>query len=306
MRTPRLRFFLILIVTLVGCAQSSPREPERIFDGKHAFNSYLVEQTKLGPRPTGSAANRATGDFIITAMKQPGWTIVTQEFEFRGVPIRNIIAKAAPGRGPVVVIGAHYDTRLRADQDKENPEQPVLGANDGASGVAVLLELAYSLDPAKLQNELWLAFLDAEDHGGLSGCIIAPPPCDSAPWPWSVGASYLAENLTTIPQYVIIVDMIGDKDQNIFFEQNSDQALQEELWAIAATKGYSREFIPEFKWSMDDDHTPFLKKGIRAIDMIDFNYPFWHTTRDTPDKCSADSLERVGRVLQTWLDDKQP
>jgi hypothetical protein len=91
-------------------------------------------------------------------------------------------------------------------------------------------------------------------------------------------------------------------DQNIFYEQTSDKALQEELWKIAARIGYIREFVPQSKWGMDDDHTPFLQRGIRAIDIIDFDYPYWHTTQDTTDKVSGASLERVGRVLQTWLE----
>ncbi len=120
----------------------------------------------------------------------------------------------------------------------------------------------------------------------------------------SVGADYVAANLKRKPEAVVIVDMIGDADQNIYYEHNSDAELQEQLWAIAVSLGYTREFIPEYKWSMRDDHAPFLQRGIRAIDIIDFDYPYWHTTQDTADKVSADSLERVGRVLQTWLENQ--
>ncbi len=300
----RMRFaiLLALVFSFVTCA-CAPTPAPIIFDGKHAYEDYLISQMKLGARPAGSAADRATGDYILAQLKDLKWQAETQEFVFRGIAVRNVVGKAAIGRGPIIIIGAHYDTRKRADQDKTNPVQPVLGANDGASGVAVLLELARTLDLSKLKNEVWLAFFDAEDDGELSGCVVQPSPtCDNAPWPWSVGATYVAEHLPSKPDAVIVVDMIGDADQNIYYEQNSDKDLQQQLWEIAARLGYSAQFIPQYKWSMDDDHTPFLQRGIRAVDLIDFDYPYWHTTQDTEDKVAGASLERVGRVLQTWLE----
>jgi glutaminyl-peptide cyclotransferase len=300
MRKFAVTIFFILMCSIAACA-SAPK----IFDGNHAYQKYLLDQTNLSVRPTGSAADRATGDYILAQLKESAWSTETQEFSFRGVAIRNVIGKAAVGRGPIIILGAHYDTRPRADQDKTHPEQPILGADDGASGVAVLLELARTLDVSKLKNEVWLAFFDAEDDGELSGCIVAPgASCDAAPWPWSVGATYVAEHLPSQPDAVIVIDMIGDMEQDIYYEQNSDKLLQQQLWGIAARLGYAAQFIPQYKYSMEDDHTPFLQRGIRAVDMIDFDYPYWHTTQDTPDKISAMSLERVGRVLQTWLEGK--
>ncbi len=290
----------------------TPESAEQ-FDGKHAYAEYLAAQMNFGARPAGSSALRQTGDYIIEQLKQNGWQVETQEFEYRGAPIRNVIGKYGAGENkPLVILGAHYDTRPRADQDKSNPNAPVPGANDGASGVAVLLELARTLDKQKLKNEIWLAFFDAEDVGGLSACdlrvVKQQKPtalCDTNEWSWSVGAQRVAENLPTTPQAVIVVDMIGDADQNIYYERNSDAQLQETLWQIADKLGYRQWFIPEFKWSMSDDHTPFLQKGIRAVDLIDFDYLSWHTTQDTADKVSAASLERVGRVLETWLESKE-
>ena len=304
MRTLRLRFcfcaFCLLLTTSAACGSAAPRS----FDGAHAYQTYLVAQMNLGVRPAGSAAGRATGDYILAQLKERQWKTETQEFTYRNVPVRNVIGKNGAGRGPLVVLGAHYDTRPRADQDKTRPDLPVPGANDGASGVAVLLELARTLDTSKLKNEVWLVFFDAEDNGDLSGCVVAPPPCDNAPWHWSVGADYFADKLTDKPEFVVIVDMIGDADQNIYYEQNSDKQLQQQLWSIAAQLGFDKQFVAQYKWSMSDDHTPFLQRGIRAIDIIDFDYPYWHTTQDTADKVSGDSLGRVGRVLQTWLEGK--
>jgi Zn-dependent M28 family amino/carboxypeptidase len=286
-----------------------PHTDDQVFDGAHAYDEYLLSQMNFGPRPPGSKALRATGDYILSELEENGWETETQEFDFRRVPIRNIIGQIGAGQGPLIILGAHYDTRPRSDMDKQDRAAPVPGASDGASGVAVLLELARTLDKSKLKNEVWLAFFDAEDNGGLTACDLLvveaqreTQACDLTEWTWSVGAEHVAENLTTKPEAVIVVDMVGDADQNLHYEQNSDKPLQETLWGIAAELGYRQWFIPEARWSMTDDHTPFLKRGIRAIDIIDFDYPPWHTTGDTADKVSADSLERVGRVLETWLE----
>ena len=96
--------------------------------------------------------------------------------------------------------------------------------------------------------------------------------------------------------------MIGDADQQIYMERNSSPGLTRELWTLAAELGYDDVFIPEYKWAMTDDHTPFLAEGIQVVDIIDFDYPFWHTTQDTPDKVAPESLERVGRVLEAFLE----
>ncbi|MBI3538196.1 MAG: M28 family peptidase [Chloroflexi bacterium] len=288
-----------IIAMLAACATR-----QNNFDGDRALRD-VIAQMELGARPAGSAANRATGDYILAQLAAAKRKTKTQEFIFRGVPIRNVIGILGEGKGARVIIGAHYDTRLRADQDRDHPDAPVPGANDGASGVAVLLELARTVDESKLKNEVWLAFFDAEDNGGIDGCLIAKvETCEHTAWNWSVGAAYVAEHLEASPFAVIVLDMIGDADQNIFWEYNSDKELQTQLWAIAARLGYTREFIPQFKWSMEDDHTPFLRRGLRAVDVIDFDYPYWHTTQDTADKISAASLERVGRVMQVWLEGK--
>jgi hypothetical protein len=259
------------------------------FDGWAAF-LHVWTQTTFGPRPTGSDAHKQTGDYIIDRLKQAGWQVEEQRFTYQGVEGRNIIGKA--GNGPIVLVGAHYDTRRRADNDPDPAKrtEPVLGANDGASGVAVVLELARSLNKKKLSNEVWLTFFDAEDNGRLDG------------WDFIAGSRHMAGNLTTLPKSVIVVDMVGDADQQIYKERNSSAALQDKLWAIAAQLGYQKYFIPEYKWAMTDDHTPFLQRGIPAVDIIDFDYPYWHTTQDTLEKVTPEALERVGRVVKTFLE----
>ena len=259
------------------------------FSGELAY-AHVTAQMEFGPRPTGSEANRKTGDYILAELKQAGWQTETQEFVYRDTPARNIIGKAAVGNGPVIIVGAHYDTRKVADQDSVSPRSPVPGANDGASGVAVLLELARALDVDQVRNEVWLAFFDAEDNGGIDG------------WDWIVGSTRMAESLTVRPQAMILADMVGDADQQFYFDLNSDPALSAGLFRIAADLGYGEHFIPVPKYSMLDDHTPFMQRGIPAVDLIDFDYPYWHTTQDTADKVSAASLERVGRVIEAYLE----
>jgi len=265
--------------------QATPDE----FSGLMALE-YAEAQMAFGPRPTGSDVNRKTGDYILDELERQGWQTETQEFTYHETLVRNIIGKAALGRGPVAIVGAHYDTRMRADRDPINPDAPVPGANDGASGVAVLLELAHSLTINRLRNELWLAFLDAEDDGGIEG------------WDWIVGSTYMAEHLTIIPQAMILVDMVGDKDQQIYMDRNSDRPLSIELFQMATNLGCGQRFIPELKYAMIDDHIPFARHGIPAVDMIDFDYPYWHTTADTIDKISPDSLEAVGRTLENFAE----
>jgi glutaminyl-peptide cyclotransferase len=270
-----------------------PDSFSKTFDGRAAYRD-VVAQVDIGPRPTGSEGIREAQQFIVDKLtKYGGWNIEYQDFRYRGTPARNIIAKAGQGKGPVIIIGAHYDTRRRADNDPDPNKrtEPVPGANDGASGAAVLLELARSLDKYKLQNEVWLVFFDAEDNGGLDG------------WQFIAGSNYFANNLSIRPEAVIVVDMIGDADQQIYKEQNSTPWLVNEVWGAASRLGYDRWFLPTAKYSMLDDHTPFLQKGIPAVDIIDFDYPYWHTTEDTADKVSADSLAHVGRTLETLLEE---
>jgi Zn-dependent M28 family amino/carboxypeptidase len=280
-----LAFVLVACTKLGPTVEPSPSPAPLVFDGQAAY-AHVVAQCDLGFRPTGSEAGWATGDYIVSYLVEQGWAVRTQEFSYRDTPVRNVIGSV--GEGPVIVVGAHYDTRRSADE--EDPDVPVMGANDGASGVAVLLELARTLDRERLQNRVWLAFFDAEDNGRLDG------------WEWCVGSSYMAAHLKVTPEAVVVVDMVGDADQQLFLERNSDEALQAQLWGIAASLGYSVTFVSEYRWAMYDDHVPFAQRGIPAVDVIDFDYPYWHTTQDTPDKVSPDSLERVGRVVEVWLE----
>ena len=262
------------------------------FDGQRAWQDVAF-QTDLGPRIPGSEAHRQVIDWIQTETVKHGWQTEVQDAVMLGHPIVNVIAKRLPDQDasiPWIIIGAHFDSRLIADKDPdpEKRSQPVLGANDGASGVAVLMELARTL-PSDLQKEIWLVFFDAEDNGNIPG------------WDWILGSRAFVDNLESQPDAAVIVDMIGDADLNIYMERNSNAELTAQIWATAADLGYAEVFIPLPKYSILDDHTPFLNAGIPAVDIIDFDYPYWHTSEDTDDKVSDQSLQIVGEVLTAWL-----
>jgi len=265
----------------------TPQPPE--FDAQRAYADVEL-QAALGPRIPGSQAHAQVIDWMQSELSENGWAVELQSAVYMNQQVTNVIAKRGTGQTPWVIIGAHYDSRFAADRDPDSSRKsdPVPGANDGASGVAVLMELSRVL-PNHPDKQIWLVFFDAEDQGDIPG------------WDWILGSRAFVESLSGRPDSVIIIDMIGDADLNIYKERNSDPGLTDEIWQTAAEQGYTGMFIPEYGFSILDDHTPFLEKGLRAIDIIDFNYPYWHTVEDTPDKVSAQSLRAVGDTLLRWL-----
>lgn len=261
------------------------------FNGTRAF-TYLEDQCAFGPRPPGSSNLTACGDYIITSLENQGWSVQTQTWMHRDTPLRNIIAGASSS--PRYVLLAHYDTRPIADRDPDplNQTQPILGANDGASGVAALLELA-SVLPEGAQNAVTLLFVDAEDSGNWNG------------WEYIVGSTYyvnsLSEHQKNNIQAAVLLDMMGDTELELKRELSSTPSLVDAIWQIAAALQYDDVFLDVPGYNIGDDHRPFLSAGIPAVDIIDFDYPPWHTLEDTPDKCSPESLEAVGRVVEDFV-----
>lgn len=280
---------LLLAIALGWYAYSflfPPQLDETSFDGLRAYED-VETQIAFGPRVPGSNAHVQVREWMRDELEAAGWQVEVQEAEALGHPIFNLVAKRSDDP-PQIILGAHYDTRLFADNDPvlANRNQPPPGANDGASGVAVLLELARSL-PKDTVN-VWLAFFDAEDNGRIES------------WDWILGSTAFIESNSIQPRAVVIVDMIGDADLNIYKERNSDPALTDEIWLVAESIGYGAQFLPEYKYTMVDDHLPFIKMGIPAVEIIDFDYPYWHMLADTPDKVSPLSLEAVGKTLWVW------
>ena len=281
----------LLLVGVIGWYTysflSQPPAEAVAFDGRRAHEDVKI-QVGFGSRVPGTEGHAQIQAWMHSELKAAGWQVAIQTSEALGHPVENLIARRSADP-PQIILGAHYDTRMFADNDPDPAKQTafVPGANDGASGVAVLLELARSLPKETLP--VWLVFFDAEDNGRIEG------------WDWLLGSREFVKNNQIQPRAAIIVDMIGDADLNIYKEGNSNPALTDEIWAVAQGLGYGSKFISESKYSMLDDHTPFLEAGIPAVDIIDFDYPYWHTVQDTPDKVSAESLQAVGETLRVWV-----
>lgn len=220
------RFVIILIsILLFSCVQSKPIS----FDGSNAIN-YIENQIGFGPRIPGSKSSDATKNFIKKELESSGWIVENQNFIFAQKDLTNIIAKSSNVL-PKVIIGTHYDTRAFSDNESSLSlkKTPVPGANDGASGTAVLLELGRIIKRDKF--DIWLVFFDAEDQGNIEN------------WEWSIGAQYFVNNLDFTPESVIIIDMIGDANLEIYKENYSTISLVDSVWYEAEKLGYKSNFI---------------------------------------------------------------
>lgn len=286
--------FIFCIVFLNACSDKVPE-----FNSDQAYK-YLEDQCELGYRLPGSAEIQLCRDYLISHLQEFGAKVTQQNFtshvDNRDIDGVNIIAEFHPQLSRRVLLGAHYDTRPWSDKEEDEGlhKVPVMGGNDGASGVAVLLEIGRILSrnmPSEYGVDL--VFFDLEDMGTYANNES-----------WCLGSEYFAQNYEgEFPEKAIIVDMIGDKDQEIPIEFHSYQnapALVREIWDIADDTG-----VGTFKTRIDkavyDDHYPLLTAGFNAIDIIDFDYEWWHTTHDTPDKCSPEALGNVGKVLVNFL-----
>ena len=291
MTTRIIRIFIfallgIALIVLSGWFVFHALLPSNPFNGQQAYQD-VAAQVAFGPRTPGSPAHAQVIVYIQQELEKAGWKVQIQVNKWLGFSVQNIIATRSD-TAPRIIVGAHYDSRLLADQDTgPGRSQPVPGANDGASGVSILLELARTLPTKSVPVEL--VFFDAEDNGGLDNRQ------------WIMGSQAFVQTLTVKPQEVVIVDMVGDANLNIFEERNSDPKLTAEIWAQAANLGFGKYFVSTPKYDMIDDHSPFLAAGIPAVDIIDFDYPYWHTTADTLDKVSAQSLQTVGETLWAWI-----
>jgi Zn-dependent M28 family amino/carboxypeptidase len=276
-----------IIPSLTQPPQVTPTPDPVSFDGQRAYED-VIAQVAFGARIPGLEGHVNVQEWVREELEEAGWQVEVQESEAMGHPIQNVVAKRG-NESPQIILGAHYDTRMFADNDPDpaNHSQPAPGANDGASGVAVLLELARVLPEDTVP--VWLVFFDAEDNGRIAG------------WDWILGSREFVRLNPVRPRAVVIVDMVGDADLKIYKEGYSDPALTDEIWAVAANIENDTVFVPEKKHRIIDDHLPFLQAGIPAVDIIDIEYPYWHTVQDTPDKVSAKSLQAVGETLLTWI-----
>lgn len=289
----------------MSCDSNNPK-----FDGDAAFQ-LLEQQCDFGPRNPGSDGYYQCKDFLVSYLNDYADTVITQDFKYTELKeqntyeLSNIISEFNSEGTEHLLLGAHWDTRPWADSDPnpDNRTEPILGANDGASGVAVLLELAKMFGERNPNINISIVFFDGEDMG-VEGIHES----------YAQGSKYFANNLPIEkPDKGIIVDMVGDKILEIPIERNSYRIapeLVDEMWRIAEKLN-----LPAFQnrlgYDVYDDHIPLWEiAGIPTINLIDMNYPnhrinYWHTMKDIPENCSAESLEQIGSVIATYIYDKK-
>lgn len=266
------------------------------FNGPSALK-YVEQQLAFGPRVPNTPAHKQTGDWLLSALRARADTVVVQDFQNRTTKgqtlrLRNFFARFRPQATDRILLVAHWDTRPFADKSANLGQQrlPVPGANDGASGVAVLLGVADALKAKPPAIGVDLLFVDGEDYGDFADSTET-----------LIGSRYFAKHLppgyTTL--FAVLFDMVGDKDLQILQEgysvQNAPEVVQR-VWQTADRLGYGSVFVKRVTQALTDDHVPLQQAGIRAIDVIDFDFPYHHTTEDTLDKVSAESLQIVGNV----------
>ena len=298
---------LVLALGVVGCQSSQPPVPE--IDGQAAL-AYARAQVEMGPRIPGSEGHRRTGQWLDSLLRMRADPVITQEWthvtlQGDSLPMRNLVARFRPDAAHRILFLAHWDTRPVADADTgARAKQPVPGANDGASGVAVLLAMADVLSARPPEVGVDLLMVDGEDYGDFSEDADV-----------LIGSRYYAKHqIGPKPEYAILLDMVGAANSRFRKEGYSvtaAPALVDAVWAMAKRMGYDALFVDQIGPAITDDHIPLQQVGIRAIDVIaDFGagtgFPYWHTVDDTVDKLSAATLEAVGNVMMAMIREARP
>lgn len=269
--------------------------------------SFVETQVGFGPRVPGSEAHKKCGDWLVAKLKDFGATVTEQTatlttFDGTRIPMRNIFASFNPDAENRILLLAHWDSRPWADNDPDSSKHqtPVDGANDGASGTGVLLELARSVGKDVEGTGVDILLCDAEDWGTENN--------DES---WAMGARYFAANPPSknIPASAILLDMVGAPDATFmreYYSQNANPALADEIWTIAKALGYGDMFVNRMGSAINDDHVELIKAGIPAIDIIDYRdgsgfFEGWHTTHDDMNAISKETLGKVGKVMETYI-----
>jgi len=287
---------LILMLSSASCGSKGIAELPS-FDSVRAYG-FLETQVAFGPRVPGSDAHKEAAKWLEARLQEHSDRVSVQSFstEYNGsqVEMFNLIASFYPDKPERVLLCAHWDSRYKADQDPDraNQQKAVPGANDGASGVAVLLELARIISESEPQTGIDIAFFDGED-GGDEGEADR----------WLLGSRHFAKTMPPgyRPKHAILLDMIGDSDLGLSSDVNSKFSAFT-LWNKVVENCKKLDIpVSEQEISIYDDHIPLIERGIPAIDLIDFDYPYWHTIEDTPDKCSAESLGKIGKLVLSLI-----
>lgn len=315
-RPPRPLFVLAALAGL--CAPAAGEPPVNPLDAQRAF-AYLEEICKLGPRYSGSVGMLRQRQLVTKHFTDLGARVREQTFPWRHpltgerVPMTNLIVEWHPEKKDRILLCAHYDTRPKPDNDP-NPRLretgTFIGANDGASGVAVLMELAHLMPDLDVEHGVDFVLFDGEE-------LVYGAPDDPQRGEYFVGSTIFAQEYRRRPpahryRWGVLLDMVGDADLQLYQEKHSMQwassrRLVTSLWNTAQRLGVE-EFIPRAGYAVLDDHLPLNQIArIPTCNIIDFDYPehpdnvYWHSVEDTPDKCSGESLAKVGWVVYEWL-----
>jgi Zn-dependent M28 family amino/carboxypeptidase len=288
------------LLAVLACGDADGAAPR--FDAEASMR-YIQAQLEFGPRIPGTPSHRQAGDWIEAQMRAradtvivPEWTHVTKDGD--SLPMKNVFARFNPGAAQRILYLAHWDTRPVSDAASDRAERalPVPGANDGASGVALLMGVADALRQQPATIGVDLLFVDGEDFGDFSSNTDV-----------LIGSKYFAQNLPSPdyrPLFGVLWDMIGDANLRIYQEGYSMERAPEivsRVWQTAADLGYHETFVPTGGMSVTDDHIPLLDAGLRVINVIDIDYPAHHTPRDTFDKVSRESMQIVGNVAMELI-----
>lgn len=278
------------------------------WNGQRALD-VITDLVRFAPRAMETPGHQQAIDYIVAALEKTKFdTVKTQNWTAheagRTMAMTNIVARFNPSNPRRVVVATHYDSIIKAYRDSKNPDAPMPGANNSASGVAVLLETARVLSEATEAPPVGIdmIFFDGEEGPISMGA--------GDPNYYAVGSPYFVEHLAEFypaakPEKMIDFDMVCDRDLHLHAEQSGLASAAAEVlkfWRIGmaiAPGAFEKTAVP---YAVDDDHTAFQRAGIPSFIVIDFDYePFYNTTQDTPDKCSAQSLEAVGRTLVAYL-----
>jgi glutaminyl-peptide cyclotransferase len=260
---------------------------------------HLIAQCEFGPRVPQTDAHRNCLAYFEKVLRDAGAYVSTYHFRVPtdaspdSVSMANVTARFGPS-GPPVILGAHWDSRPWADRDKDTARRtrPIVGANDGASGVAVLLTLAEVMRRTPPPIPVEIALFDGEDQGRAENAAG-----------FAIGSRIYAGRLISAPRAVIVLDMVGGKGLRICREGYSEESapwLNDILFGRARDLGLAG-FEDQVCHAVVDDHYPFLERGIPAVDLVDMDYPAWHTGEDVPRSCSEESLGQTGRLLLDFL-----
>jgi hypothetical protein len=302
-------FLLLLVSQSAFLPMLVAQEPTQ-FQAERAFG-YLKSVCEIGPRISGQPGMSKQQESLKKHFEELGAKVAFQHFNVQNplgagrVNLANLIVRWHPDRKRRILLCCHYDTRPFPDSDQTNPRGRFIGANDGGSGVALLAELGHHVGSLEGDHGVDFVFFDGEEFV-----------YDRRRDPMFLGSTWFAQQYAANKfdvryEFGILVDMIGDADLQIYYEGNSlgyARRLTRSIWGVAKDLGV-REFVPKKRHQIKDDHLPLNSIArIETCDIIDFDFPnprsgniYWHTQQDVIENCSADSLEKVGRVLLEWL-----